>query len=433
MQATSNQTPVYRRALVSPFLLRGSNETFLGSVVLEEFEEREGSQAMLLWHSLRCARIWTAAEPEERDRLFLPTAAKEQLTALRAQRAEIEPRLRASLRVLARLLRRKDRVTEAEVAEACIQVSEWADAAGKLATALAFMQAAALARPEDARLALRVGRLARRHAEYARTEAWFERAIRLARASHDRESYGLTLIGLGNLHLQRGNLPVARRLHGHALRAGRKYGLPGLEGMAAHDLFVIAKRAEQAEEAERLAVVALHGYGPAHPRLPNLAHDVAHWWMEQGRFAEALRVFRAVLPHVAVVHEKLLTLGNIARAAGASGDAEEFERAWKELQAGAKRSRTTQGLASALAAAAAGARSLRRDDIAFEAASRAAAVAARRQENRERFLAEAVLESLRSRTAALDESKIVPPPSSESAGLAEELVVSLKKRATALR
>jgi hypothetical protein len=99
MQATEAQHMTYARPLVAPFLVRGSYETFLGSVVLEE---HEGSLAMLLWHSLRCARLWAVAEPEERDRLFLPSAAPEHLSALRAHRMEIEPQLRASLWVLAR-------------------------------------------------------------------------------------------------------------------------------------------------------------------------------------------------------------------------------------------------------------------------------------------------------------------------------------------
>jgi hypothetical protein len=57
MQATALQHSARPCPLVSPFLLRGSNETFLGSVVLEE---REGSLAMLLWQSLRAARPWAA-------------------------------------------------------------------------------------------------------------------------------------------------------------------------------------------------------------------------------------------------------------------------------------------------------------------------------------------------------------------------------------
>ena len=71
-----------------------------------------------------------------------------------------------------------------------------------------------------------------------------------------------------------------------------------MQGRALHDLFTIAVETSPPAEAQELARLAFRAYGPRHPKLPALAHDVAYFWMGQGRFEPALEVFRAVMPHL---------------------------------------------------------------------------------------------------------------------------------------
>jgi tetratricopeptide (TPR) repeat protein len=391
-------------------------------VVLEEFD---GPAGALLWKSLRTMLIWTEADPHERPRLFLPGAKRRRLAALRA--AELDGALLKPLRVLARALDRSASISPEPLAKACRQLSEWADQQGALATALAFMQVAALLVPDDAEAAYLTGRLARRRAEYARAETWFHQAITVARQNADWRAYALAFIGLGNLHLQRGNFPAARKSHTTALKTARKHGLREIEGMASHDLFVIADESNQVREAEVHAANALHAYGAGHPRLPNLAHDLACLWMNQGQFARALSVIRAALSHIRQPRDRSLALGSLGRAAGAAGDAAGFDAAWNQFWQASETDTSAEGAAQALLALAQGAASLHDWDRAEHAAGRALEIASLRKESQVQILAEAVLESIRhGRLARASVHQLPEHPTEEADALAGEFVAALQ-------
>jgi hypothetical protein len=68
-----------------------------------------------------------------------------------------------------------------------------------------------------------------------------------------------------------------------------------------------------------------------HPRIPALAHDVAFLWGKMGYFESALPIYTAVLPTLESHAERAVVLGNIARAASASGDLLSYEKAKREL------------------------------------------------------------------------------------------------------
>ncbi len=360
-----------------------------GLIALEELPNAAG---MELWHLLRSAQLWAEATEEQRAELFQTVVLRRRNAALRA--AEMDPALRSALTHLARTLYNRTEVTPERIAAACRRVAEWADEQEKLGTALAFMQTAARADPADAQIAYEAGRLARKRAEYLLAETWLTRAVDLGRVNGQWEAHARAFIGLGNLHFQRGNFPKARLFHAQALQVARQLGLREVEGKAAHDLFVVADESGRFPEAEIYATEALQAYGPGHPRLPFLAHDVASSWVNQGRFAHAIPVAQSVLLHMHTKTERLIALGTLARAAGATGLHHIFAEAWKELVAIVHHDSGLPGAAQALIDAARGAASLREWELADFAANLSAKIASERNEAQIKVLAESVQEAI---------------------------------------
>ncbi|HEX8360637.1 MAG TPA: hypothetical protein VF613_11030, partial [Longimicrobium sp.] len=270
-----------RRWRIPPVLTRGP-EVFEGLAVLDEVP------GVALWQALRDATLWAEAAPELRPHLF-HRLAEPAWTAP-------APELAAPLAELAVLSRDPGGCDRAAVAQACGEIAAWADGRGHLATALAFAQARALSAPTDAAAAYEVAQLARRRAEDARAETWYRRTVAVARQRGDWATYTRAFLGLGTLHASRGKITAARRFHMRAFKAANRNTLRELEGSALHKLFSLAADAGHRREALRLARAALELYGPAHPRTPRLAHDVARHWLAVGHPSRALAVLRALLP-----------------------------------------------------------------------------------------------------------------------------------------
>lgn len=308
---------------VPPALTHGG-ESLEGAPVLDEVQ---GPLGLLLWETYRDVVLWSGAE--ERDGLFAAGAHAARVRALDAVGAD--PALDRALRGAAAVVADPGGTEEADVMAACRQAADWAEQRGLLGTAVTLATASALASPTNAGAAYRVGQIARSKGENARAETWFRRAIGLGRQAKDWASYAEAFLGLGNLYKLRGNLPLARRFHIRALRAARRHALRDIVARALHDLFTIAVEISPPAEAQELARLAFRAYGPRHAKLPALAHDVAYFWMGQGRFAPALDVFRAVMPHLVDPGDRMLCAGNLGRAAGALGDRPTFEEAWEQV------------------------------------------------------------------------------------------------------
>ena len=417
------QRKTQRRWRVPPALRRG-DESFEGLSVLEEVR---GDEAIVLWQSLRDALLWADARPEERGELFAPAAERARMEMIEA--AAPAPGLREPLASIARMLAEPGATPEETVSLACSRVARWADEQGLLATALAFAQAAATVTPGDAGAAFAVGKLARRRAEYPRAETWLRRSIALARQAGDWATYAHAFLSLGRMNLQRGNLPVARRLLVRSVRAAQRNSLHEVQGMALHDLFGVAVQAGRTEEARDLARAAFEAYGPRHRDLPRLAQDVAYWWITQGEFARALPVLRSTLQHLPAPADQLIVRSNVARVLGALGDREGFRAAWDEcyelIHSAGVDERAPQGLLDL----AHGAASLSLWDRAESAARQALEIGARRQEAQIHLTAEALIDSVRHHRV-LDTRKRAPQPPEGSAAdtrFASELVRSLQR------
>ncbi|MFL5384073.1 MAG: tetratricopeptide repeat protein [Longimicrobiaceae bacterium] len=415
-----------QRLWVVPPGLMTYDEPFEGYRVLDEMRSGAG---VTLWEFLRDADLWSTTPPESRGRLFVPGLAKRRRERLGSLGAARE--LRQQLEAIGRALDGRARNPAAQLTQACHALSRWAGEQGLPRTALAFAHSAALATPDEPFPAYTVGLLARRSAEYRRAETWFRRTLALARRTGDWNHYGLACIGLGTLFRQRGDYPTARLWYVKALRVARRRALWDVRPMALHDLFCVAANGGHAEEAEEWARRAFRAYGRRHPRLVALAHDVARFWLEEGRYDEALQVFRALLPHINRLNDRRLISSNMARAAAGLGDRLTFAAMWSETWRLVDEYEDTECVAESLVALAQGAAALGDPDRGQLAAGHALKVAIQRHEAEQRLAAERVLESLRTVRMGVPARVLQPPPPApadpEDAGisLAEHLVAAL--------
>jgi tetratricopeptide (TPR) repeat protein len=412
---------VRRRWRIPPAIMYGPEPLESACV----FDELSGAAGLVLWQSLRDVTLWANTPPAERDGLFCATAERKRIAAILG--AGLEPALEQPLGMITAMVGHPGRVSAQRVALACRQVAQWAESSGKLATALAFAQAGAVACPGDASTAFKVGQIARRRAEYVRAETWFRRAIALGRQEGDWVSYSLGFAGLGTLYMQRGNIPKARALQMRCLRAAKRHSLRDVQGGACYDLHVIATASGQPEEAQRYARAAFEAYGPRHPNLPRLAHDVAYFWMTQGQFAPALSVFLALESHFKLPSDRLVVMSNAARAAGGLGNTEFFERVWSEVWNASDSKLRIEYCAEMFLELARGAASLKQWDRAEVAAQRSFDRAQGRAERRIELEAESVLDMVRRQMSAVCSSQetALARQVEEVDSLAEQFVMSL--------
>jgi tetratricopeptide (TPR) repeat protein len=379
-----------RRWRVPPALTHGDTDPFEGLSMLDEIP---GELGMVLWQSLRDAMLWGRSNPAERATLFAEDAERARIAAVLAAGAPVE--VEEPLKAIAAMLGGTETVREENVALACRELSQWAEARGLLATALAFAQSAAVVTPADPAVSYNVGRLARRRKEHPRAETWFRRTVALARQAGDWPTYALSFVGLANVYVNRGNYPAARRFLERALRAAGRNSLHDIEGMAQHDLFGIALESGEVAEANEWARRAYEAYGPLHPNLPRLAADVAYFWVTQGYFAPALPVLHTALRHFEQPADRLSVLGDIGRAAGGAGDRATFQQAWDEAMELIAANGGQDTTVRAYLDLAHGALSLGAWERAEDAAQRALDGAARNGDAKTRLSAEPLIEAAR--------------------------------------
>ena len=408
-----------RRWRTPPPLTRGT-ESLEGMEILREVG---GEVGILLWQAYRNVMFWAAAEQGERGRLFSADAGRRRRDEL--AEARIPEELAGPLTSVGEMLSAPDSTSGEAVAQACTGIAHWAEEQGHLNTALAYTQAASVAAPRNARLALAVGKLARRRGEGARAETWFRHTVMIARQVGDWDSYSRAYIALGNMLIARGNLPAAGRMHIKALRAARRKGLQQIQGMALHDLFVIADEMGRDEQAEEYARQAFRAYGMGHPSVLVLSHDIAYFWMQRGYFAQALGVFQRLEPQITEPRVRLLLSSNIARAAAGVGDRELFRKAWTQVYRMMKDPEIQNVVANVTLELALGAASLGEWDRAEQAAQEALELAIKQGQGKVRFRAESLLESIRSGRVAESKAAETRKAPAKVEALANDLLRSL--------
>ncbi|MBV9109903.1 MAG: tetratricopeptide repeat protein [Gemmatimonadetes bacterium] len=299
--------------------------------------------ALHLLRALRLVHAWSRVSGAEGTSAFPDTPAVARWASELAE-CSFDGMSQAPLAHLASELARTDTDSADGLANACLAVSEWSLEAGLETTALLFTEAAALAAPANARFAWTAGRMLRNFGEMRRAELWLRRAERIAVWTGDVEVHGLALNSLGNLYVRQGAFPNALATLNRALNVARRIGRERC-GAVMHDLFTLYIMMGQHTRAEEAALAALDLYGPEHPILPKLAHDVAGLWLRQGRFRTALPVLQALKPYLALPEERLRVAASIARAGAALHDLGAYEasraEAWELVRDAAPAVRAT--------------------------------------------------------------------------------------------
>lgn len=395
-------------------------------VILREFPTDAG---LLLWKTVRSLRLWSAAGVAERAEVFTAEAAERRDELLRegAFPASVTEALRTSAAVLGNGGRQA-----AELGAACRAVADWARGQERLGTALEFMQAAAFVEPERPETAWEVARLARHNGDFPRAESWYRQAISLARRGGKWEMFTRAYLGLGTVAMARGNYPAARRACLRGLRSAQRHSLRELAAMGHHDLAAVAIRTSREREVMRHTRAAIQAYGPRHPRLPALAHDIATFWVMQGYFRPAIRLYQLVRPTLITAQDRLKTTTMLVRAAAAAGEAEIYATAWREATRLLHNPAAAAGAAAAMVNMAHGAASTGDFDTAEEMARAGQRLAAQRSEAELQLEADALLGALASQRALarVREPDVRTPPAGVDE-LVDQLTASMFAGASA--
>lgn len=317
-----------RRWCLPPAITREPGEMLEGSHVLQE---HQGTRALLLWAVVRDVTLWADSPPERRVGLFAPQAEAARREALRA--ARLEAGLELSLSTLSTVVSHAAQASPAIVSLVCLEVARWAREQGAMGTAVAYAQAAAFAHPEAAPPALAAGQLTVEWGRDRRAETWLRRAIGLARRAGDWESYGTAYVALGEVYERTGRMAAAPRYFLQAARLARRQGYRGLRGEALHGLVRTSLAAGALEAAEQYAQLAQRSYGPAHPRLPELHHDVARMLMARGQHDRAVPLLRRLAGTFSDPARRADCHARLAYASAVLRDARLYERSWMEAWA----------------------------------------------------------------------------------------------------
>jgi len=312
-----------RRWCIPPALLHEPDELLEAAQLFEEVPGRVG---LVLWQSLRDVTLWAAVPVERRDGLFTPQAANRRLTELLASGAE--PALEVSLTTLAALVGAPGSANPDIISLVCLQVSQWAEARGAMATAMVFAQAAALTCPEEPGPALAAGSLALRWRRSARAETWLRRSIGLARRKRDWGPYAEAYVEMGVLYVRRGQPGPAHRYFVQGMRASRRHGMIQVRGAALHGLLLLALESSALDDAERYGRAAMRAYGRGHVRLPELVHEMAYLWVRREQYTRAIPMLQKLLPARVEPVERAVTLAILARAAAGAGDRRLYQESW---------------------------------------------------------------------------------------------------------
>jgi tetratricopeptide (TPR) repeat protein len=299
--------------------------TVLGAVILHEVPE---IFALHVFQALRLAFAW-AAGPEVSGAVFDGSDVEGWEADVLATRG-VDEALWAPVAVIAGELSRPAEVDPEQLSHACLAVTDWALGRDAHGTAALFAEAAAVVWPNNARLVWICGKIYREQQQFGRAETWLRRARRVAVWTGDWELQAQAINSLGNLKVRLGDFSGGRELLLSAVRLAKRKRLRERQAKALHDLFVVSTYTGHFHEAEQHAAQAFAAYGPDHPDLINLAFDVSHFWKQQGQFARALAVLKALHSRFTDVDRQLRVVASTARTAGAVGETDTFHRAWGE-------------------------------------------------------------------------------------------------------
>ncbi|HET7463289.1 MAG TPA: hypothetical protein VFJ82_18690 [Longimicrobium sp.] len=270
----------------------------------------------------------TVAGARHADRIWF-SAAEVQALEESLLTSGLDEAIRSPLAVIVGTLARPPRRTK-PLAQACAAAAEWALEVGARETASAFLELAALCKPNSARLALMAGRTLKNNGKLREAEYWLRRAAKLAQWSRDWKTLVLSQNSLGILWWNQGAIARAERHLFRGLRFARKYHLKLETAMANHEIFVVRVTSQQFEGAEAFAQAALEHYPPDDHRLAPLSYDLAYYWLMRGYVRRAEPLLEGLLPRFPDPPHRTQVLSALARAAGATGNRALFDQAWRD-------------------------------------------------------------------------------------------------------
>jgi tetratricopeptide (TPR) repeat protein len=294
------------------------------------FLDADGALGCVLWQRARDVRLWAAFQPAPLGLFRAPTPLQQTLHQTAITEA---PGVADSLCVLLGMVCRPAETARAEVARACIQISQWGNDGNCVEVALAYAEAAALADPTSAEAAAVAGMLCLRVTPEpggepmdVRAAAWLRRAARLARRAKDWEWYIRAHIRLGLLLYRLGDYSAARKMYERAGWMADWFGRDELAGKAHHDLVAIESFVGTYSAAAGETRKALALYPLRHDRIPYLIHDFAFALMRHAYYSASLKLLEAVWDHIPEPN-RLIINGTVARVTAGLRDRIRYESA----------------------------------------------------------------------------------------------------------
>lgn len=382
--------------------------------ILDSLDEALG---ITLWLAIRRVRVWSEASVSERGTMAaesLPEITPERVrmkqnaTTRLGRARDLAPEISHALDVLEEL--KVNRAIEPEVvAEACDQISHWAEMRALHEATMQFAEAAAAVEPRSAKRANLAGRACRIASAWSRADIWYQRGLGMARHPRNRIEGFRGHLGAGAVAYLQGRHREARRHFIAGAWQARDMGRLPLAARAQHDLMLIAIEYRDFENAVEHARRALEWYPKHHSRIPYLIHDFAYLLtrIERGFSAAALHLLDRVLAPISAEHERLLVWGTVARAAAGSEDLDRFHLALERVTQLATLFPQPHG-PHALYEVAEGARRLRMWDVAERLGKVAQALAQAQGRRDTEADATRLLIDISSRTTA------APPPTLQS-------------------
>jgi tetratricopeptide (TPR) repeat protein len=215
-----------------------------------------------------------------------------------------------------------------EIGTACVAVSSWAYDAGLLKTAVAFAHVAARVLPDDPEVAFGVARATRDSGRFGHADAWFQRALGLARRARNAEIKARVYIGWGLLDEMRAAEVAAKVKFEKALATATAASLPSIAAHAHQFMIPFGTLSDGFAHA----VAAAQLYAPDDLNLPRLASDTGALFSEHGHFSVALTLYEAARPFLVRTADLVACYANIGRASAALGLKQRFTEAWTEVE-----------------------------------------------------------------------------------------------------
>jgi tetratricopeptide (TPR) repeat protein len=320
-----------RRWCIDTALIRDPDEQLEGDRVLKEVADDLG---ILLWRIGRDVVLWAETPSSQRAGLFSPEAPNRRSSRL--LNLDLSDDLASAVDTLAGQLAVPEKADAAILTWCCRLVAHWAAGDELHGTAVYFAQAGALCSPDDPTPALETGRLALAGDQPQRAESWARRTVALARRSRQWDVYAEACLVLGDLHHRAGRLDRARALYRRGYQTSRRHGLREIGAVAAHGVFRLARMAGDEAEADVYSRLAQQACAPEHAAAPSILFEVARFWLDSGRPADAIHAIRRVLRHLdgLPAGERLAGWALTARGLAADGEAiEKARRAWDRAYA----------------------------------------------------------------------------------------------------